>query len=344
MKSALVQAHADVNQFNLDKNLTHHALQGERVYFLSMTTTHQSHLDLDRARKIGRQYLIGTVNPNKHNLINLSLTILLIGAQGVLLILAHHSPWWLSLTLFPLLLGWVFFCLYILVVHEASHQMYLITDHSTVLRWIDFLAPRFLSALSFQSFDEAWLQGHALHHTNPGFHDDPQNCPSFCEQGRPLLKSILKVLFIPGQSLKKQSSCTQKGVDLRPGLLAWGLLGLMILFTLSLKPLLALIISVNMAMAFNLIKVSLEHAGRALEHQNIWFKSLSSDFPLRSIFMPMNISLHFEHHLISRIPWYHLGAYHRALRLELSPETQKIIYNQGHRQAWAQLKGGVHDV
>lgn len=291
------------------------------------------------ARQLARPYLIGAQRAWRHNMVNLGLTVLLIIFMVSVIIGTQELSWILALTLSPLLLGWAFFVAYILIVHEASHQMYLLPGHSRVLRFLNHSLPRFLSALSFQSFEEAWVQGHAQHHQSPADQADPQNCPSFCMQGKTLLLSILSVLFVPGQGLKKQASCTQKGSQHLLGFSAWALIIVPLLYWHNSKAIVALILSIHVAMIFNLVKVSLEHAGRALEQNNLWLKSLSSDFPMRSLVMPLNISLHFEHHLISRIPWYNLGAYHRELRGKLSQELQQDIYNLGLSACWKQISG-----
>lgn len=291
------------------------------------------------ARQLARPYLIGAQKAWLHNTVNLSLTGLLLIFMIMLILATHYLSWVWALTLSPLLLGWAFFVAYILIVHEASHQMYLLPGRSRVLRILNHSLPRFLSALSFQSFEEAWEQGHAQHHQSPAHQADPQNCPSFCMQGKNLLLAVLAVLFVPGQGLKKQASCTQQGSRHLLGLGAWAVIIAPLLYWYNTKAVVALILSIHVAMIFNLIKVSLEHAGRALEQNNLWLKSLSSDFPLRALVMPLNISLHFEHHLISRIPWYNLGPYHRELRGKLSPELQKDIYNLGLSACWKQISG-----
>ena len=52
--------------------------------------------------------------------------------------------------------------------------------------------------------------------------------------------------------------------------------------------------------------------------------------------MPLNISLHFEHHLHAGVPWYQLGAYHRALQERLPEDVRSHVFNQ-NGEVWRQI-------
>ena len=72
----------------------------------------------------------------------------------------------------------------------------------------------------------------------------------------------------------------------------------------------------------------MEHGGAIASHPSIHLRSRTSHFPLRRLLMPFNISLHFEHHLNSGIPWYELPRYERALAGVVPAEIQREVYHR----------------
>ena len=86
----------------------------------------------------------------------------------------------------------------------------------------------------------------------------------------------------------------------------------------------------------NQVKGSLEHGGELANEPNRHFRSRTSLFPLRWLVMPLNISLHFEHHLNYCVPWYLLPAYQHALREIVPPEVAAELFNT---RVWDQLMG-----
>jgi NAD(P)-dependent dehydrogenase (short-subunit alcohol dehydrogenase family) len=68
------------------------------------------------------------------------------------------------------------------------------------------------------------------------------------------------------------------------------------------------------------------------------FCSRTSLFPLRWLIMPLNISLHFEHHLDYCVPWYRLSGYHRAARELVPAPLRPEVFNV---RVWEQLMGRV---
>lgn len=100
-------------------------------------------------------------------------------------------------------------------------------------------------------------------------------------------------------------------------------------------------LGLQIASAINQLKLALEHGGEVGRETNRFLRARTTLFPLRRILLPLNISLHFEHHLNYCVPWYDLPRYHRAL-LEIVPRhVQPYVFN---RDVWGQLsgrKGGV---
>ena len=293
----------------------------------------------------GTAFLLKKSEWGNHNLINsIALLAVFVGLVGIgwLIEQLHWVP---AILLGIPLFGILFFTLYILVVHEASHRMLFLVKGERARRWINRLVAYPICALGFQDFYLSWEKGHHEHHRAPVEDDDPQNCPHFCHYGKDLWAECLKTLFLVGYAFQKQSSCiTHDKRAIRRGLVQgirfWGTI-LLALYTLGYyKTGVAMLASSNVVMVLNLIKVSMEHGGHTGRRDQMIYRSKSSLFPLRSILMPLNISLHFEHHLNPRIPWYRLPRYHRMLRQELASDIQEQVYNLGARQTWKQITQG----
>jgi len=224
-----------------------------------------------------------------------------------------------------------FFSLFILVVHEASHHMFFITKNIKIKKIINRLFAYPITAISFQDFKTSWEIGHLQHHKDPINNKDPQNCPDFCLQGKELLLKILKVLFIPGQAVKVQSSCIQNKKDYFRGMifgaLYWIPITIINFYVFNIWVTLIQLIAVNLTMVLNLIKVSMEHSGNLKEEANPELRSMSSFFIGRHLIIPFNVSIHFEHHLVMNVPWYNLKKFHNEVFLLVPNEYKSKVYN-----------------
>jgi fatty acid desaturase len=289
---------------------------------------------LNLARSIGRQFGNDKVLPIVHNLINVFSLILVFIFILLVLMMADYSQSITWALIFSPLFGLLLFALFILVVHESSHHNLFFAKKFPIAKTIELFLARIVCYLSFQSFDRDWLDGHNRHHTFPLKNEDPQNCPSFCLNGKKLLIECLKVLFLPGYSFYKQSSCHPIPFNKNlMTILISTLLWLMIFSVISLQTNVWVAASfywgTSWAMVLNLLKVSMEHSGRALLIENEWLKSFSSEFFGQKILMPFSICLHFEHHLMPKIPWYNLASFHRQLKDELPKDFQaKVFHSQ----------------
>ena len=101
-----------------------------------------------------------------HNFINL-------GLLTVLLIMFYLTCWVsevsvVGLVISPLLFG-LFFSFFILVVHEGSHLMFVVTKNIKLKRLLNRIFSYPIAALSFQDYLEDWENGHIEHHRNPVF-------------------------------------------------------------------------------------------------------------------------------------------------------------------------------
>jgi fatty acid desaturase len=285
-------------------------------------------------------FLIQNVHKAQHNRVNFFWSFLMFSFFLLSLALVKHQEGALTFVICCMLCAWSIFSLYILVVHEATHRMYLF-PLSFVSRGINEFFPKFLVGLSFQSYDIAWKKGHFDHHQKPIAEDDPQNCPRFCHTGLPLGREILKVLIVPGYAFKKQSSCQIQGIAWREGVWSWAFILSVIAVIGNVTSLGVLLLGLNGAMALNLIKVALEHGGDVAARGDYRLRSRSSDFWGRSLLMPFHISLHFEHHYLPRVPWYQLLSLHRELRRKLSITFQEKIFLLSTSQVLKHLKGDL---
>ena len=191
-----------------------------------------------------------------------------------------------------------------------------------------------IAALSFQDHLEDWELGHLEHHRNPikgDIRPDPQNCPDFIHDKVELKREIIKILIKPGYAFFKQNSCVKmnqnfliKRVTL--GVAAWGSLLAINAIFFKWWLIIPQIFSANITMALNLVKVSMEHGGHSLSQENINLRSKSSRFFGDGILMPMNIALHFEHHLNMHVPWYRLKKFYQLTKKNSPKELLEMVH------------------
>jgi hypothetical protein len=79
-------------------------------------------------------------------------------------------------------------------------------------------------------------------------------------------------------------------------------------------------------MILNLIKVSMEHGGSRKLQDDVFLRSKSSLFLGDKILMPMNIALHFEHHLNMHVPWYRLKKFYTITKNSSSEQLLSLVH------------------
>lgn len=133
-----------------------------------------------------------------HNTLNISILISILLGMGGLCYLGMQLPLLLFIPLGVLGFGLVYFMLFILVVHEASHQMFIVLKNlQQARRWNRWLG--WMVCIPFGvEYVKHWEIGHSIHHRNPIEPDDPQNCAETVYTGAPLFQQIAKDLLIPG--------------------------------------------------------------------------------------------------------------------------------------------------
>lgn len=294
---------------------------------------------------LGNQFHYRKKNPLIHNFINLTvLGLILLAGLGVA---------YLSLVLPPsvfilfgsVAFGLVHFMLFILVVHEASHNMFIIHSNSQKLLFWNRLFAWIVCIFYGVEYIKHWEVGHQIHHLEALQPHDPQNCPDTIYTGKKLFQYTLIVLFIPGyfQFFRKYDDCLAPkeygfNLPLTIGqIIFWAIfIDLSIIYLSWLVPA-AAFFGIQVLSVLNQYKIAMEHGGEALQQESQFLQSRSSLFPLRNIIMPLNISLHFEHHLNFCVPWYDLMKYHRKLTNILPDDIQKRVFPTNY-QVWQNIK------
>lgn len=267
-----------------------------------------------------------------HNFINLGLLTVLLAIFYLTCWVSEISV--VALIISPLLFGLLFFSFFILVVHEGSHLMFVVTKNIKLKRLLNRIFSYPIAALSFQDYVEDWEKGHIEHHRNPVFggdRPDPQNCPEFIHDQSGLKREIKKILLVAGYAFFKQNSCVsmdKKFITKRVllGIAAWSSLLLFNSIFFSWWLIIPQLISANVTMILNLIKVSMEHGGVNQNQDNPSLRSRSSVFFGDKIIMPLNIALHFEHHLNMHVPWYRLPTFYQFTKENSSRELAQLVH------------------
>ena len=296
----------------------------------------------------GHRYHVRHRSRLAHNAINLGALLGIVCVIGATL--------WAGAVLAPLLyvplaatvLGLCYFSLFVLVVHEASHQMVLVHRSRVVRRRLNRIAGWTVSLLFATHYVKHWEQGHIEHHIRPLEPNDPQQHNILT--GKRLLVRLLANLFVPGflflertvfRTKRAGGKSTSSASVIVIFIAIWlVILGVSAAF-LGAPCAIALFLGMHVLSALNQIKGALEHGGPIGREADPYLRSRSTFFFLRSLIMPFNITLHFEHHLNYAVPWYDLLRYHRDLR-EIVPS--EILASVINRRPLAQLTGELGGV
>lgn len=236
------------------------------------------------------------------------------------------------------------FALFILVVHEASHEMLFLSNNKKLKLLLNRIGGWSVCLPLGVNYTKHWEVGHITHHLHPIEDVDPQANNRLT--GKKLLFTCLLLYFVPGYAyvfryLAKVSTARKGHTNIWVQLtfFTFWLISLFLLFQFV-HPVSAAILlhSLFVLMVLNQIKGALEHGGEVAFHENVYLRSRTSLFLLRRLLMPFNITFHFEHHLAFSIPWYNLIRYHKEI-YPLVPDSYKNqIFN---REVMEQLKGNL---
>ena len=274
--------------------------------------------------------------PWKHNLINLTAAVGL--WSTIALLVGWGAIAWtpVHVVVGGFLLGCCFFAHYILIVHECSHNMFLLhpdrAKQKTLNRAIGIVA----GGLFFTDYLQHWEKGHTIHHLHPCEDDDPQDKDPLT--GWDLYKKYLGLLLIPLFPMVLNPS-NQYGFSLKRllgGLAFWVPTITFVVLFVSPWAALALLVGFHTLMGLNMTKKAQEH-GCGLKFEEFRILRSRTYFYWTSLLTsPFNINYHFEHHANFNVPWYALPAYHRKL-LDVVPKPLQPYYF--HREFLKQLHG-----
>lgn len=293
--------------------------------------------------KLGNTFHYRRKKPTIHNTFNISVLCLILSWIGGLFFLGNVLPPWVFIPLGSLGFGLSYFMLIILVVHEASHQMFIILKN---LKWARAWNRSFgwLVCIPFGiNYIQHWETGHLIHHSYPVEPQDPQNCPETVYTGSKLWRYLAKVMLIPGYAiLRPGSTCPAAKAYSQNWKLTAGaassiiIAGVLETYYFHWQVAVSALIGLQVLVALNTLKISMEHGGKIGLSHHYLLRSCSSFFPFRQLLMPLNITLHFEHHLNCCVPWYDLVNYHKALA-DIIPHDLKSSLFKFDGVVWQQI-------
>ena len=265
--------------------------------------------------------------PWQHNLLNLSMTGVVLGGIGLVFWAGLHMHPLVYLPLAALALGHLYFALFILVIHECSHNMYVLSSDRSrahrLNRWIGVVAAIPL----FTNYIEHWEKGHRIHHLHPGAPQDLQVGATFT--GPALWRELRLLALVPGYGARHNPSGLY--ASSRPivavALSGWLLLSAAFVWSGAWAVPLAALWAFNVLQALNLLKKSLEHGAELLDEPDAAFRTRSYFPALGALISPFNINYHFEHHLNFTVPWYDLPKYHAAVAARVPASLHGHVFN-----------------
>lgn len=273
--------------------------------------------------------------PLRHNLLNLASASVVLAIFGGLIALGAVAPPWLYIPLAGVLFGSVLFSCFILVIHECSHNMFLLFKDRERIKGVNRMIGRIMGWILFTDYLRHWEQGHTTHHLRPCEPDDPQDANPLT--GRELYSLYLRLL-IPGYFVALNPSRRYPGALGRTllGLAIWAPLITLSAVYVSWQVPAALLVGFHVLTALNYSKKAQEHGCGLANEPDPILRSRTYFYPLQMFFSPFNINYHFEHHANFNVPWYRLPAYHQAIS-KLVPDAVRNYYF--HHDYLAQLSG-----
>jgi len=288
----------------------------------------------------GNTFHFRTRSPLPHNLLNLGSLLGVAMAYVGIGALATALPWFVYVPLATVLQGALVFSLFILVIHECSHAMFLLGGDPDRNKRLNHFIGDVVAALVFTNYRQHWEKGHTAHHLHPTEPDiDPQNPDPL--DGARLGRKLLFLALIPGYAFVANPSGKYAIQPLRLGsaLAFWVAVTLGVGFAFGWPAGAAAVMAWNVVAALNLLKIAQEH-GSALRHEpDPWLRSRTYFYPLWHLFSPFFINYHFEHHLNFSVPWYLLPAYHRACLQLMPEELRPYLLTRGAGEYLAQAGG-----
>lgn len=277
--------------------------------------------------------------PWRHNLFNVSCGIgLWLSILAVVLWLAPSNSW-LMLPVWALITSLLFYCNFILIVHECAHNMFVISPGSRrTQRWLNRIIGVLAGIPLWTDYVVHWEIGHPIHHRNPCRPGDPQDPDPLT--GPRLMRELRRLLLIPGYVFTVNPS-NQYGLSWihAPAALLWvGLLVWSVSRGDQGRSFAVVFLAMQWLMVLNLLKKGSEHGGGVGEEPDAALRARSYSYLLHHFFSPLNINLHFEHHMNMCVPWYDLGRYHELLRGIVPVELHEYCWND---HQWMHVLAGA---
>ncbi len=294
---------------------------------------------LKKAIAVGGDYHYKKQPKGRHNLINLGSLLFVAAAYGGVMALGAVLEPMIYLPLAVVLLGSLSYSLYILVIHECSHVMFVLLQDNERSEALNHVIGRAFGNILFTDYDKHWKEGHVVHHLRPTEADDPQNPDPL--DGARLLRRYL-FLLIPVIGPLKTNPSLQYGFSLKRlviGFAFWGGVAYLGYVLVAPQVALAMLFSFQFTSILNFTKIAQEHASGLATEPDAFFRSRTYFYATRYLTSPFNINYHFEHHANFKVPWYLLPAYHKRC-FELMPtDLHPYFLTVGWGQFLAQLAG-----
>ncbi len=285
---------------------------------------------------LGGEYHWTKMDPARHNLLNLTSAVLLWGAIFGTLALGRWMPAAVWIPLASGLVGCMLFGHYILVLHECSHNMFVLTKNRETQKRLNRLIGVVAGGMMFTDYVNHWEKGHTVHHLRPCEEDDPQDKNPIT--GPELYGQYARLALVPFYWLMINPS-NQYGFSVwrvLGGAALWGPVITATWLWVGWAGPVALYIAFSLVMVLNMTKKAQEH-GCGLEHEEFrLLRSRTYVYPTAFLTSPFNINYHFEHHANFNVPWYKLPEYHLKLKA-MVPEALRPYYF--HSDFFEQLSG-----
>lgn len=276
--------------------------------------------------------------PWKHNLLNLVALGTVFALFGGTMALGAVLPVALYLPLATILMGCLIYSLFVLVIHECSHSMFLLLRDREASKRLNHWVGVCMGELLFTNYTAHWAREHTVHHLRPMESADRQD--GLRLSGSAWLKMALR-MGIPGAALTINPS-TQYGFSLRRFLIGSAFFGGLatlgaVLFHWQVA--VAVLLSFNVTALCNLHKIAQEHGSNLVEVEDRYLRSRTYFYPLQWLFSPFAINYHFEHHANFNVPWYRLRAYHTRVIKIMPEELKPYFLTRGIRESYQQIAG-----
>ncbi len=293
---------------------------------------------LKQAVLAGGAYHALKQDPTRHNLLNGAVLVVWLALYPAVLSLAAVLPWWGYLLVGPPLLGVLTYGLFVLVIHECSHSMFLLFADRERQKRANAVIGRVFGEILMTDYVRHWEEGHVTHHLKPCEDVDPQNPDP--RDGKRLLAWLVGLL-VPGFVLYTNPS-RQYGVSIRRlvlGLGFWTLVGVAAGTAFGWPAGVGIVMMFNCTNMLSLLKIAQEHGSGLGSEPDPLYRSRTYHYPLARVMSPFNINYHWEHHANFNVPWYLLPAYHREVRRIMPAALHPYFFTVGAGEYLRQASG-----